>query len=386
LRVRSIDAPPLPEGFTLLQVAPALDTGGVEQATLDMAGAVARMGRRSLVASRGGRLEPQLAVRGGELIRLPLHAKDPIRVAANATRLAITVLRQRVSLIHVRSRAPAFSALLAARATRTPMVATYHGIYSARSGLKRWYNAIMTRGDAVIANSDFTRRHICAEHGVDPDRVDLVPEGVDIDRFDPGAVSPRRVAAMRESWGLAPDDDRIVVLMATRLSGWKGHRILAEAFERLPDRNRAVLVMTNTLNRSPLALSLATVCPTARLVGDCTDMAAAFLAADLVAAPSTQAESFGRSVVEAGAMRRPVLASALGAHSETIVEGQTGWLAPAGDIAAWIAALDHALSSTSDRRAEMGTAARARAIGLYSLAAMYDRTFEVYRRLLQARA
>ena len=351
-----------------------------------MAGAVAQLGRRSLVASRGGRLESRLAARGGELIRLPMHAKDPIRLAANGARLAVTILREKVSLIHVRSRAPAFSALLAARATGAPIVATYHGIYSARSGIKRWYNSVMTRGDAVIANSDFTRQHIVTEHGIDPDRIDLVPEGVDVDRFDPGAVSPRRVAAMRAAWGLAPDDNRMVILIAARLSGWKGHKVLADAFARMPNRDRAVLVMINAGDGSPLAMSLAATCPTARLVGDCRDMPAAFLAADLVAAPSTQAESFGRSVVEAGAMGRPVLASAIGAHVETISAGETGWLAPAGDIAAWSAALDIALSTTAGRRAAMGRAARARAIRLYSLPAMFDGTFAVYRRVLEDRA
>ena len=369
----------------MLQVTPALDAGGVEQATLDMAGAVARLGRRSLVASRGGRLEEVLAERGGELVRIPMDVKNPISVAANGTRLTAVVRREKVSLIHVRSRAPAFSAWLAARATGAPMVATYHGIYSARSGLKRWYNAIMTRGDAVIANSDFTRRHIVAEHGIDPDRIALVPEGVDTDRFDPGAVSPERVAAMRAAWGLAADDSRIVILMAARLAGWKGHEILAKAFERLPNRDRAVLVMTNATDGSPLAMSLAAVCPTARLVGECSDMPAAFLAADLVVAPSTQAESFGRSVVEAGAMGRPVLASALGAHAETIAVGETGWLAPPGDVAAWTAALDTAASASAETRAAMGRAAHARATRLYSLPAMYAGTFAVYRRVLEDR-
>jgi glycosyltransferase involved in cell wall biosynthesis len=385
MKVRPIDAPPLPDDFTLLQVAPALDAGGVEQATLDMAGAVARLGHRSLVASRGGRLEARLAARGGKLVRLPAHAKDPFRLAVNAARLAVVVYRESVSMIHVRSRAPAFSALLAARVTRTPVVATYHGIYSARSGLKRWYNAIMTRGDTVIANSAFTRQHIIAEHSIDPDRVALVPEGVDTDRFDPAAVAPRRVAAMRAAWKLTPDDDRIVILMAARMTSWKGHAVLAEAFEQLPNRDRAILVITNASNGSPPARTLSKVCPSARFVGDCADMPAAFLAADLVAAPSTKAESFGRLVVEAGAMSRPVLASSLGAHTETVVEGETGWLARPGDVAAWAATLAAALDTSIERRWAMGRAARERASRLYSLPAMFDGTFAVYRRALEAR-
>ena len=228
-------------------------------------------------------------------------------------------------------------------------------------------------------------RHIVAEHGIDPDRIALVPEGVDTDRFDPRAVSAARVAAIRAAWGLAQDDRRLIVLMAARLVGWKGHAVVAEAFARLPETKGAVLVMTNAADGSVASPRLAAACPTARLVGECADMPAAFLAAHLVVAPSTRAESFGRSVVEAGAMERPVLASALGAHLETVLDGETGWLAPAGDVAAWSAALDIALSSTLERRAMMGAAARARAVRLYSLPAMYAGTFAVYRRVLEAR-
>jgi glycosyltransferase involved in cell wall biosynthesis len=351
-----------------------------------MAGAVARLGRRSLVASRGGRLESVLAERGGELVRLPVHARDPLSLIANARRLSATVRRERVSLIHVRSRAPAFSALMAARATGAPLIATYHGIYSARSALKRWYNGVMTRGDLVIANSRFTRAHIIAEHGVDPARIALVPEGVDTGRFDPDEVDAGRVAGVRTAWGLAPDDRRPIVLMAARPAGWKGHEIAARAFARTASREAAVLVMTQVTEDPALALRLAAICPDARLAGLCADMPAALAAADLLIAPSTEAESFGRSVVEAGAMARPVLASALGAHGETVAHGETGWLVPPGDVDAWSSALADAILTPAERKAAMGAAARARIVERYSLPAMYAATFAVYRRALEARA
>jgi glycosyltransferase involved in cell wall biosynthesis len=196
-----MDVAPLPPGFVLLQVTPRLEGGGVEAVTLDMSRAVARTGARSLVASQGGVLEARLIQDGGELVRLPVHARSPLTLAANARRLARLIRREGVSLVHVRSRAPAFSALWAARATAAPVVATYHGIYAARSPLKRWYNGVMTRGDLVIANSDFTRRHILGEHGVDPARVAVAPEGIDTRLFDPAKVSLERIAAQRAAWG-----------------------------------------------------------------------------------------------------------------------------------------------------------------------------------------
>lgn len=380
---KSIDASPLPEGFTLLQITPALNSGGVEQATLDMAAAVARVGRSSLVASRGGALEGELFRAGAKLIPLPVDARDPVSLLLNAHRLARVIREHGVSLMHVRSRAPAFSALMASRMTGVPLVTTYHGIYSARSGLKRWYNGVMTRGDRVIANSAFTREHILAEHCVDASGIALVSEAVDTAFFDPDTVSPERIAAVRASWGLADDDQRPVILMAARLTGWKGHAIAARAFERASLGDRAVLVLTGTRDAGAQGAALAAISPNVRMVGPCADMPAAFLAASLVVAPSIQAESFGRTVVEAQAMGRPVLASAIGAHAETVIDGETGGLVKAGDIDAWAVAMTRALATPSDRLERMGRAARVRATRLYSLPAMYAATFEVYRQVLE---
>ena len=161
----------LPADFTLLQVVPELETGGAEQTTLDVARAVIDAGGRALVATRGGRMTARLEADGARLTQMPVQSKNPLVMLGNAARLVDLIRRERVSLIHARSRAPAFSALWAAQATRTPFVATYHGVYKARSSLKRWYNAVMTRGDLVIANSDYTRDHVLAEHHLDPAKI-----------------------------------------------------------------------------------------------------------------------------------------------------------------------------------------------------------------------
>ncbi len=374
-----------------MQVTPRLDAGGVEQATLDMAAAVARAGRRSLVASHGGRLEGVLAESGARLIRLPTHSKNPLVMAACAARLAGVIAREKVSLVHVRSRAPAFPALMAARATGTPTIATCHGIHGADSPLKRWYNAAMTRGELTIANSAFTGDHLMAQYALAADRVVVIAEGIDTARFDAAAVSPGRVAAVRAAWGLAPGDRRTAILLAARLTDWKGQRLAVEALGRLPARDDTVLILAGAGEGSDYAASVQAAAAVAgisdgvRLVGACDDMPAAFLAADLAIAPSTRAESFGRGVVEAAAMGRPVLASRLGALAETVVHGQTGWLVAPGDADAWTRAIGVALATEADTRAAMGAAARARAERLYSLTAMCEATFEVYRRVVEGR-
>ncbi|MEP6968257.1 MAG: glycosyltransferase [Pseudomonadota bacterium] len=365
-----------------------MEGGGVEQATVDIALAVAHASRRSLVASRGGRLEGALARGGAGLVRLPVHSRNPLTMAVNAARLARVIARERVSLVHVRSRAPAFSALAAARLAGVPLIATYHGVYGARSPAKRWYNGIMTRGEVVIANSRFTRDHILAQHHPKPCKVVVIPEGIDTETFDPAAVSQGRIDAVRAGWEVAPGEERQIVLVAARLTSWKGHRVIIDA---LAARRDVLLILAGASTASPYAAALTSLALSrglidhVRLVGPCEDMPAAYRLADLVAAPSTAAESFGRAVAEAGAMERVVLASRLGGPAETIVDGRTGWLVAPGDVGAWAACLERALRTGRAERAAMGAAARARVTGLYGLAAMSEATFEVYRRVLEHR-
>jgi len=378
----------LPGDFTLLQVTPALDSGGVETLTVDMATAVAAAGGRSLVASRGGRLEEELAWGGAELIRMPVDTRNPWMLAANAGRLERILREQKVSLVHVRSRAPAFSALWAARRAHIPIVATYHGIYAARSPIKRWYNSVMIRGDAVIANSVYTREHILTQHRVAANKIVVIPEGVDTGVFDPARISAERVSAVRHSWGIADHDDHQIVLLAARLTGWKGHSIAIEALAQSGASSKARLVFVGRGEDVPFAADLSAQAATAgvalHIVGACSDMPAAYLAADVVAAPSTEPESFGRSVAEAGAMGRVAIASKPGGTAETVVDGQTGLLAQAGDVDAWAAALGRALGMSRGERAVMGSAAWARIREHYSMAGMCEATFALYRRLCEA--
>jgi glycosyltransferase involved in cell wall biosynthesis len=383
---------PLPPGFTLLQVIPELDTGGAEQSTLDIAAAVVAAGGRALVVANGGRLTPRLAETGAQFIAMPVQSKNPWVMAANARRLAHLMTTQKVSLVHVRSRAPAFSVLAAARRTKVPAVATYHGVYNARSALKRWYNAVMTRGDVVIANSEYTRNHVMTQHGLDSAVIVAIPRGIDTARFDPAAVDPARVQALRLAWSVAADDPRPKILLAGRLTRWKGQALLIEALARHKAAGGApalVLMAGDDQGRSGYrdallaAIARAGLEDWVRLVGHCADMPAAYLLADLAAAPSLDPEAFGRTAVEPQAMGRPVLAADHGAARETVVEGQTGWLVAPGDAAAWAAALAQAITAGPARRAAMGAQGQARVRALYSVEAMCAATLDVYRRVLE---
>ena len=385
----------LPATFTLLQVIPELETGGAEQTALDVSAAVVRAGGRSIVASRGGRMNERLTQSGGRLLAMDLKTKNPFKIMANGLALAALIKREQVSLIHARSRAPAVSALIAARLAKVPFLATYHGVYNARSGLKRLYNSVMTRGALTIANSDYTRAHVMAEHAVAPERVIAIPRGVDLTRFDPDLVSAERVAAQRAKWGLEPDEKRLVLLLAGRLTRWKGQRLLIDALAALKAAGQGELILIlagDAQGRDSYRDELADAAKAAglaeavRLVGHCDDMPAAYLACDIAAAPSLEPEAFGRTAVEPQIMSRPVLAADHGAFRETVINGETGLLLAPGDVKAWQAGLAKLLALSPEMRAKMGATGRDRAVRLYGVEAMTAATLAVYERLVGSAA
>ena len=385
----------LPPNFTLLQVVPELETGGAEQTTIDVANAVVRAGGKALVATRGGRMTARLEADGGRLAQMPVQSKNPLVMLGNAARLVDLIRKENVSLVHARSRAPAFSALWAAQVTGTPFVATYHGIYNAKTKLKRWYNAVMTRGDLVIANSDYTRDHVRGEHDLPPEKIVTIPRGVDLDRFNPAWVSRERLQALREAWGIAPDDNRVKILLGGRLTRIKGHPTIIEAAARMKAAGQSNFLIIfagddqgRTDYREELEASISDQDLSAeiKLVGHCDDMPAACLVCDLAILPTTVPESFGRTAVEPQAMGRPVIASSHGGVTETVLDGKTGWLVAPGHAPAWAAAMTHAIELGPVELRKMGELASARARQLYSAEAMCAATMEAYERVLTARA
>lgn len=384
----------LPPDFALLQVVPELETGGAEQTAIDIAQAVVKAGGRAYVATRGGRMAARLEADGGRLVQMPAHSKNPLVMMGNAARLIDLIRKEKISVVHARSRAPAFSALWAAHATKVPFVATYHGIYNAKSGLKRWYNAVMTRGDLVIANSDYTRDHVIAAHDAAPEKVISIPRGVDLTRFDPRKVTAARVQALRDLWNLGTADGRTVFVLGGRITRLKGHMTIVEAAAWLKAEGHGdflILFVGDDQGRADYrqevedAISAGGLSDNIKLVGHCDDMPAAYRLADFALLPSTQPESFGRTAVEPQAMGRPVLVSDHGGARETVVEGETGWRLPPGDAPAWAKGLAAAMDTPAERRRAMGEAGQARAKKHYSVEAMCAATLAVYARLLESR-
>ncbi len=379
---------PLPPGTVVLQVLPRLDAGGVERGTVEMAQAITAAGGTALVASEGGRLVAAVERAGGRHVTLPLASKNPATIWRNAGRLAALILAERAGIVHARSRAPAWSAWLAARRTGARFVTTYHGVYSENLPGKRRYNAVMAYGERVIAISQHVAVVLMGRHGIDPARIRTIPRGVDPALFDPDAVTAPRIARLARQWRL-PDGAPTVMLPA-RLTRWKGAAVLIEAMALMRRPDACCVLVGATQGRSRFAAALERraaalgVADRLRFAGQCDDMPAAMMLADVVVSASILPEPFGRTVIEAQAMGRPVVATDHGGAAETVEHLVTGWRVPPGDAAALAEALDHALQLAPEHRQALGARARAAVCAHYTTAAMQAATLDVYRELLAA--
>ena len=293
---------------------------------------------------------------------------------------------ERVAIVHARSRAPAWSAWLACRRTGAHFVTTYHGTYGEDLPFKRRYNSVMAKGERVIAASRFIADLIARQHGTDPAHIRIIPRGVDPAVFDPGAVSGDRVARLAAAWRLP--DGASVVLLPGRLTAWKGQTVLVEALARMSRRDACCVLVGSDQGRRRYAERLIRqaealgVAERLRLGGECDDMPAALKLADVVVHASTEPEAFGRVVIEAQAMGRPLVASDLGGPVETVEHGVTGWRVPPGDPGALAAAIEAALALPVAERNALGERARAAVLRGYTVGAMQAATLAVYREVM----
>jgi glycosyltransferase involved in cell wall biosynthesis len=374
--------------LSVLQVIPALDAGGAERTAVDVARAVVAAGGKAWIATKGGRLQAEAEAAGAKMILGPFDSKNPLTIWKNAKVLTDAILTNTIDIVHARSRAPAWSAYLAARRTKTKYVATYHGIYNAKSSLKRWYNSIMARADAVIANSNFTADHVRAEHKVAEIKLHVIPRGIDIKAFTPENVGADRIEAIRKAWSLRPG--KPVIVLPNRLTRWKGQLTFIEALAKLPHKDFEAVMVGDAQQRDAYVQELVAavdrhgLSQNVRIPGHCSDMPAALMAADIVVAPSIEPEAFGRAAVEAQAMGRTLIASDLGAQAETVADSVTGFLFPPGDADKLANLIMKALALAPEQREEMRTKARARVLKSYTVDTMCAATLDVYREVMAA--
>lgn len=380
-----VPAAPTGRPPAVLQIVPSLVSGGAERGTVEVAGALAAAGWASYVASSGGPLERDVARAGASHLTLPLAAKNPLIMRRNTNALVRLIPQLGIDIVHARSRAPAWSAWSAARATGAHFVTTFHNAYDARAALKRRYNSVMARGERIIAISRFVAEHAASVYGIGPDRLRIIPRGVDLEIFNPARVGAARIASLAGRWRLP--DGAPVVMLPGRLTRWKGGLDFIAAIAALGRRDICCLLVGAEQRRGfrrelEAAIEGQGLASLFRIVEDCRDMPAAYMLADVVVSASSDPEGFGRIIVEAQAMGRPVVATDHGGARETIIPGDTGWLVPARDSATLAAAIGKALSLGAGERGALARRAIAHVAAHFRREAMCSRTIEVYEELL----
>ncbi len=371
---------------TVLQVLPAMVTGGVERGTVEMAEAIVNAGGRALVASCGGPMVHELTRVGAEHIELPVDSKNIFIMRKNATRLSKIIRKESVDLIHARSRAPAWSAFWASKRTNTPFITTFHGTYSHGNPFKRWYNSVMTKGDRVIAISSFIAGHMRKIYGVRREIIRLIHRGVDMFRFDPDKVTAERLVKLTTQWNI-PDGVPVIALPG-RLTRWKGQLTFIDAIAKLNRTDICCLLIGSDQGRVEYRKLLERKIKENNLQGivtivdECNDMPTAYMLTDLVVSASTDPEAFGRVVCEAQAMGRPVVATDHGGARETVIEDETGWLCKPGDADSMAKALEKGLSLSAEKREKMANTAMEHIKKEFSKETMCAKTLEVYNEVL----
>jgi len=376
------------KNYRVLQVLPHLNSGGLVSGAVEISCALQKSGNSSFVASQGGRREREITREGAKLFFLPLASKNPFIVFLNIFRLSKIIKKNKISIIHARSRAPAWSAYFAAKKMGIRFVTTYHGTYSMKGKIKKQYNSVMTKGDRVIAISNFIKGHILKNYDIYPEKVVTIHRGINIDTFNHLKVSDERLISFCKKFNIP--EDNFVILLPGRITRWKGHKNLIDAIAMLGREDIICLFVGdiqgrkkyyNELNSHIDKLGLTN---NFRIIENQIDMAAIYKLADVVVSASTDPEAFGRVVAEAQAMGRPTVGANHGGGPEIIIKDETGWLYKPDDVIELSDKIRKALALDDLERKKMASKAIERAVLNFNNEVMCLKTLKVYSDLISS--
>ena len=377
----------------ILQIIPNMEIGGAERTVLEITSFLKDTNFSSLVLTSGGKLIDDLERANIEVIKLKIDKKNPYSIIKNFF-LFIKIFREKkINLVHVRSRAPAWSAIFAAKKLGIPVLTTWHGHVSNSSFIKKIYNSIMLKGDAVIANSIYTAENISKIYGINKSKIDIIPRGVDVNNFKKSDINSHEIAKIKENWKIF-DKEKVIILLPARLTKWKGHEVAIEAINLLKGetffKNIVCLFAgeqknsekyIHNLNRLISSYSLE---KKIRLIGKVENMPLAYHASDVILSPSIEPEPFGRIPIEAQASGKIIISCDAGAVKDTIKSGKnfTGFKAIPNNSESLADKIKIALKMENEEIQSMQKRAIMNVKNNFSLESMCKKTLEVYNRLL----
>lgn len=373
--------------IVVLQVLPELGQGGVELGTIEIASELQKRGIENYVASEGGRMEYNLERIKVKHFTLPLKTKNIFKMYLNSLRLARIIKKYGITIVHARSRAPAWSAYWAAKRCGVHFVTTFHGTYGLGPwGIKKFYNKIMTYGERVIAISNHIKQHILKNYKTDESKIRLIHRCVNMENFNVETTSAERMIKYLEDNNI-PEDKPIVTLIG-RLTNWKGQKLLIEALHLIDNEDFFCVIIGDDQGRkkysSELRKMIAHYNMTDRFlfIRNVKDIPAAMMVSDVVLSTSIEPEAFGRIAIEGQAMGRVVVASNIGGSVETVIDGVTGRLYESTSAKALAEAIEWALHLSTEEREKIGAAGIKNVKEHFTKQIMCDKTIEVYKELI----
>jgi len=376
----------------ILQIIPNMEIGGAERTVLEITSFLKDKEFSSLVLTSGGKLIGELEKENIEVIKLKIDKKNPYSIIKNFFLLIKIFREKKIDLVHVRSRAPAWSAIFAAKKIGIPVLTTWHGHVSNSSFIKKIYNSIMLKGDAVIANSAYTAERISKIYNIDLNKIDIISRGVNVESFEGSKFSNTEISNMKKMWSV--DDNKIIILFPARLTRWKGHLVTIEAINLLKKEkffDHVIFLFAgekagaeNYIKKLNSIITKFKLQENIKLVERIENMPLAYHASDVVLSPSIEPEPFGRIPIEAQAAGKTIIASDHGAVKDTIKNGNnfTGFKVKPNDPQALSIAIKQSIIMDKKDLTKMHERAISNVKNNFSLENMCKKTLEVYKRLL----
>jgi len=383
----------MPSKLKILQVIPRLGYGGAETGCYDLAHYLYENNCQSFIVTSGGELIKYIDKKKVKLIRLPVHSKNPILIILNSIILIFIILFYNISLVHARSRAPAWSCLFATKITRKKFVTTFHGTYNFKNKIKKFYNSVMLRSNLIIAGSNFIFSHINTkykEYLNIKKKFLVIFRGINIDYFDPSTTLEVDENQLLLEWKIKRD--KKIILMPGRLTTWKGQELFIEALnlvnKELGYEAFYAVILGNDQGRDVYKKKIKRLAEQYRLsnqlkfIQHCKNMPLAYSVADIIVSASIEPEAFGRVAVEAQSMKKPIIASDIGGSNETIVNNKTGFLFESGNSKSLSKKLIEVLNLDKSTLNFMGIEGRKNIISKFNVEKMCFSTYSEYKKLL----
>ena len=377
----------------VLQVIPKLGYGGAETGCYDIAHYLPENGCKSFIVTSGGELLKFVDKNKVKVFRLPVQSKNPILILINAIILTFIILFNNISIVHARSRAPAWSCLIASKITSRKFVTTFHGTYNFKSNLKKLYNSVMVRSDLIIAGSNFIFSHIKENYSNylnQKKKLLVIFRGINVDYFDPTTKLETEEKKLLKQWEI--EKDKKIILLPGRLTTWKGQEVFIEAINlvniELGYEAFYAVILGSDQGRDLYKKKLIRLSEQYRLtkqlrfIDHCKDMALAYKVSDIIVSASIEPEAFGRVSVEAQSMEKPIIASNIGGSNETVVDEKTGYLFRAGDAKSLSQKILKTLTIDETQLKLIGIEGRKNIVQKFNVEKMCFSTYSEYKRLI----